>query len=195
MKIWIARHGQTRLNYEQRMQGLTDEPLNETGIRQAKNARRLIGDVSFDAVYSSPLDRAITTGSIIGNVPREEIILDERIIEVDFGIYEQRKFGSMGLAMTAYWALPELFPAPSTVEKTISMRKRSASFLQELEKKDYDNVLISCHGGIMRALSGYLADRRNGLMWRPKPRNCEIRVFESVNGKHRFIKSYQQESK
>ena len=81
MKIWIARHGQTRLNYEQRMQGLTDERLNETGIRQAKNARRLIGDVSFDAVYSSPLDRAITTGSIIGNVPREEIILDKRIID------------------------------------------------------------------------------------------------------------------
>ncbi len=193
MKIWIARHGQTRLNYEKRMQGLTDEPLNQTGIRQARNARRLIGDVTFDAVYASPLDRAITTGAIIGNVDREEILIDQRLIEVDFGKYEQRKFEAMGLAMTAYWALPELFPPPATVESTRSMRARSASFLKELEQKDYDNVLISCHGGIMRALSGYLADRRNGLMWRPKPKNCEIRVFESIEGHHQFIRSYQQE--
>ena len=194
MKIWIARHGQTRLNYEKRMQGLTDEPLNETGIEQAKNARRLIGNVRFDAVYSSPLERAIVTGSIIGEIPREEIITDKRLIEVDFGVYEKRRFDTMGLAMTAYWAIPEFFPAPHSVETTSSMRARSASFLQELEQKDYENVLVSCHGGIMRALSGYLADCRNGLMWRPKPRNCEIRVFESVNGKHRYIKNYLQEN-
>ena len=27
----------------------------------------------------------------------------------------------------------------------------------------------------------YLTDKKNGLMWRPKPHNCEIRVFESKN--------------
>ena len=194
MKIWIARHGQTRLNHENRMQGHTNEPLNETGIRQAENARRLIGEVSFDAVYSSPLDRAIVTGAIIGGIPREDILIDERLIEVDFGKYEQRRFDSMGLAMTAYWALPEIFPAPYSVETTASMKERSVSFLKDLEKMDYENVLVSCHGGIMRALSGYLADRPNGLMWRPKPRNCEIRVFESVNGRHSFLNSYKQEN-
>ena len=66
MKIWIARHGQTRLNKMRLMQGRTDEPLNETGIAQAKAAREKIGDIKFDAVYASPLDRAIVTGSIIG---------------------------------------------------------------------------------------------------------------------------------
>ncbi len=43
----------------------------------------------------------------------------------------------------------------------------------------------------MRALCGYMADRKNGLMWRPKPHNCEIRVFESVGGKHRTLESYR----
>ena len=68
MKIWITRHGQTKYNKMKLMQGRTDEPLNETGIAQAKAARERIGDVHFDAVYASPLDRAIVTGAIIGGV-------------------------------------------------------------------------------------------------------------------------------
>ena len=39
----------------------------------------------------------------------------------------------------------------------------------------------------MRALSGYLMDRRNGICWRPKPRNCEIRVFQSKDGQHVYL--------
>lgn len=187
MKIWIARHGQTRLNKMKLMQGRTDEPLNETGIAQAKAAREKIGDIKFDAVYSSPLDRAIVTGSIIGNVDRSEIIIDDRLIEADFGIYEQKKYYLLNPAMVLYWSMPELFPAPATVEKLSELIGRSHSFLKELEQKDYENVLVACHGGIMRPLSGYLTDRPNGIYWRPKPKNCEIRVFESVGGKHKVI--------
>ena len=187
MKIWIARHGQTRYNKQHLMQGRTDEPLNETGIQQAKTAREKIGNIKFDAVYASPLSRAITTGSIVGNVNPSEIIIDERLIEADFGRYELKNYYLLGLPMMLYWYLPELFPAPETVETIASMIERSHSFLKELERKSYDNVLIACHGGIMRPLSGYLMDKQNGIYWRPKPKNCEIRVFESVDGKHKFL--------
>ena len=171
------------------MQGLTDEPLNETGLMQAKKTREMIGDVHFDAVYASPLNRAIMTGSIIGGVDPSEVIIDPRIIEADFGKYEQKKYYLLGPAMTLYWALPEIFPAPKTVETIASLRKRSSDFLKELEQKDYENVLVSCHGGIMRALTGYMMDKKNGIVWRPKPHNCEIRVFESVDGKHTFLET------
>jgi len=189
MHIWVTRHGQTRLNRAKLMQGLTDEPLNETGIRQATDARSKIGNITFDAVYASPLDRAVKTGAIVGGVDPADVIIDRRIIEVDFGKYEQKKYFLLGPAMTLYWALPEIFPAPKTVETTASMKARSSEFLKELEQKGYENVLISCHGGIMRALSGYLTDKKNGLMWRPKPHNCEIRVFEAKNGKHKLIRT------
>ena len=188
MKIWITRHGQTDWNLNRWMQGRSDIPLNETGILQAKEARSRIGGIRFDAVYASPLDRAITTASIIGNVAKSEVLTDPRIIETDFGIYEKRNYALMGPAMTLYWALPEFFPAPKTVESIQRMTARSASFLRELEQKDYDNVLVVCHGGIIRALCGYLEDRPDGIMWRPKPQNCEIRVYESTDGKHRRIR-------
>ena len=187
MKIWVTRHGQTNLNKQKRMQGRTDEPLNDTGIRQAMEARKAIGDITFDAVYASPLDRAITTGSIIGNVDKSQVIIDPRLIETDFGRFEKRHYYLMGPAMTLYWALPEVFPAPKTVESISSMVQRTSEFLRELEGKDYNNVLISCHGGIIRSISGYLENRPNGILWRPKPHNCEIRVYESINGSHRRI--------
>ena len=189
MKIWIARHGQTDLNHNRRMQGLTDCPLNEKGIRQAHQSRSNIGDVHFDAVYSSPLQRAKLTGSIIGNVDPADIIVDQRLIEVDFGRYEQRKYYLLGPAMTAYWACPKLFPAPPTVETIDSMKRRASSFLQELETRDCDNVLVACHGGIMRALCGYLDEAPDGLHW-DRAKNCEIRVYEYKDGRHTFLQSY-----
>lgn len=62
--------------------------------------------------------------------------------------------------MTSYWAFPELLSNPKSVESVKSMVKRSQSFLKELEKKNYENVLIVCHGGIIRSLCGYLEDRK-----------------------------------
>ena len=189
MKIWLTRHGQTNLNKKRLMQGLTDEPLNETGIAQAKAARERIGDVHFDAVYASPLQRAIMTGAIIGGVSPEEVLIDKRLIETDFGRYEQRPFYRMGPFMTLYWTLPEVFPAPATVETVASMVERSSSFLRELEEKEYENVLVACHGGIMRALCGYLDEAPDGLHWE-RAKNCEIRVYECRNGRHTFVKAF-----
>ena len=194
MKIWIARHGQTDLNHARRMQGRTDCPLNEKGVLQARQSRRNIGDVRFDAVYASPLQRAQQTGSIIGNVDLSEIIVDPRIIETDFGKYEKCKYYLMGPAMTAYWAMPKIFPAPPTVETIESMKKRASDFLKELETRDYENVLVACHGGIMRALCGYLDEAPDGLHWE-RAKNCEIRVYEYKDGKHTFLKSYSLNKK
>lgn len=177
MTIYLTRHGQTNLNKRKLMQGLTDEPLNETGRAQAKEARAGIGDVRFDAVYASPLDRAQETAAIIGGVDREKVIIDPRIIEVDFGPYEQRSYFKMGLWMTLYWACPELIPAPKGVENVASMVARSRSFLEDVKSKDCENVLIVCHGGIIRALCGCLENRKKGIKWRPKPHNCEIRKY------------------
>lgn len=189
MKIWIARHGQTDLNKEKRMQGRTDCPLNDKGIEQARQSRKNIGDVYFDAVYASPLQRAKQTGAIIGGVDISEVIVDPRIIETDFGVYEKCRYYAMGLPMVFYWTMPRIFPAPPSVETIASMKERAASFLGELETKDYENVLVACHGGIMRALCGYLDDAPDGLHWE-RMKNCEIRVYEYKDGKHSFLKSF-----
>lgn len=177
MNIYITRHGQTDLNKAHLMQGRSDAPLNDTGRQQAASAAEKLKGISFDAVYSSPLTRAVDTAVIMTGIPKEQIITDSRIIEVDFGQYEMKKYTALGLRMWSFWLFPTVFPAPDSVETIAHMKKRAHSFLDDLSSKDYENVLISCHGGIMRVLCGILGHRKNELMWNPKPKNCEIRLF------------------
>ena len=191
MKIYVTRHGQTDYNKKGMMQGRSDIPLNEVGIAQATERRKMLGDIKFDAVYSSPLIRAVKTAQIIGNVPEEEIIKDERIIEASFGKYELMNYYGTGIPMMLYWSFPELFKAPEGVETIQEMIDRTSSFLKELEQKDYENVLVACHGGIIRPIRGYLENKKSGIIWRPRPKNCEIFVYESIDGKHRLVEDIQ----
>ena len=77
MKLWITRHGQTDFNKNKIMQGNVNIPLNETGRAQAAEVREMLKGISFDAVISSPMDRAVETASIITGFPKKDIIKDK----------------------------------------------------------------------------------------------------------------------
>lgn len=65
MKLYIVRHGQTLFNYLERVQGWSDSPLTDLGIRQGNIVADHLSSVSFDRVYSSDLNRAIDTANFI----------------------------------------------------------------------------------------------------------------------------------
>ncbi|WP_437282163.1 histidine phosphatase family protein [Sorangium sp. So ce375] len=64
----LARHGRTagnRAGLATPMSGWTDTPLDERGREEAETlGRRLAGGPAFDAVYASPLSRALETARI-----------------------------------------------------------------------------------------------------------------------------------
>ena len=54
------------------LQGRSNLPLNDTGIRQAEEAGRKFREhgIVFDRIYSSPLIRAVQTAEIIAEACR-----------------------------------------------------------------------------------------------------------------------------
>ena len=90
--IYIIRHGQTEQNNRHLLAGRGDYVLNDTGIQQARDAGEWLRerDIRFDTVYSSPLFRARHTAQLVA--PGMEILVDERLIETDFGKYEGRNY-------------------------------------------------------------------------------------------------------
>lgn len=54
MKLYIIRHGQTNWNKKGKIQGKTDIELNEEGIKQAKEARKILENCDIDLIVTSP---------------------------------------------------------------------------------------------------------------------------------------------
>jgi probable phosphoglycerate mutase len=68
-RICFVRHGETTWNVERRMQGHIDIPLNTTGMAQAKRLANALmqNKYSFNAIYSSDLERALHTANAVAN--------------------------------------------------------------------------------------------------------------------------------
>ncbi|MGL6229588.1 MAG: histidine phosphatase family protein [Culicoidibacterales bacterium] len=88
-KIILIRHGETDWNRLGLIQGQTDNPLNELGFTQAKLAAPLFATTRIDAIISSPMLRARQTAQTLATqlgYDPDDILLDSRIIERDFGV-------------------------------------------------------------------------------------------------------------
>ncbi len=76
--LLLVRHGESEDNVAGRLSGGRDVPLTATGRRQARRlAAHLATEFTIDAVYTSPLSRAMETARCIGReVGLEPIPLD-----------------------------------------------------------------------------------------------------------------------
>ena len=109
----FVRHGQTDWNIQGRLQGRSDQPLNSTGIAQARvSAESLVGQ-SVGAIVSSPLLRAHQTATIISDRLGVPVMTDDDLIERNFGAFEGQ-------------LLSEIVPAGISVLDFVTMEGLSA---------------------------------------------------------------------
>lgn len=62
-RMYIVRHGETEWNRIRRIQGQSDIPLNETGLRQAMLVGEALKGIPFARAFSSDLQRAAKVGT------------------------------------------------------------------------------------------------------------------------------------
>lgn len=130
--IYIIRHGQTEMNQAHALQGRSDQSLNENGIRQAQDAAKEFGGLCFDRVYSSPLGRAIQTAEIVA--PGVPIVVDDRLIEMDYGPYEGADLTNMPSELIEFFRDFVHNPAPEGMEQLSSVVKRAGAFIEEIKE-------------------------------------------------------------
>ena len=80
MILYIARHGQTTWNAQNKVCGITDVDLTDKGREQAKELALVVADKSIDVIISSPLKRAVETSRIVSEMYNIPIKIDERPI-------------------------------------------------------------------------------------------------------------------
>ena len=65
MELYIVRHSETVWNKERRLQGRSDIELTEYGRELARITGEALKNIDFEAIYSSPLERAYETANLI----------------------------------------------------------------------------------------------------------------------------------
>ena len=145
--LGLLRHGQTDWNINFLLQGVTDIPMNQTGIEQVKLAAKAIRAEDWDVVLTSPLSRARQTAEIIASQHGyTEIIEQELLIERSFGEAE-------GLSHEQWRAKYSNLDVIPGGESRTQLAERSRLLLetisQELAGK---RVLAISHGALIRTL-------------------------------------------
>lgn len=184
--IYIIRHGKTELNKAKVLQGRSNFPLNEEGIRQAREAAERLGDVSFSCVFSSPLTRAVQTAEILA--PHIKPVIDERLIEMDYGSYEGADLTHLPPEILTFFSDFVHNPAPDGMEQLSSVVERAGAFLEDIRQISGD-ILISTHAIVMKGILEYLSPESKGGYWSKYIGNCGI--YLSTNSEGEFGVPYE----
>ncbi len=92
MKLILIRHGETLWNKEGRVQGTSDIELSDIGTSQAGLLASSLKNQHIEAIYSSPLKRALQTAQIINEFHSLHINTYKELMEMDQGIFEGLSF-------------------------------------------------------------------------------------------------------
>ena len=179
MRILLIRHGLTDWNINDKVQGSSDIPLNETGIQQAYETKKILDNYEFDVVISSPLGRAVHTANIVCEDRDNEILIDERLKERDFGKFEGISYRKNMEYRKGAWSL-KMEEQLDTVEAYPLFYERISGFLDDILNKYYDkNILLVAHGGVSIAVGHYLKGvPQNGVVHDYILDNCAVAEYD-----------------
>lgn len=177
MKIYLIRHGETDWNQVHRFQGREDIPLNEDGIKQAEVTGRALKKTGIEAVYTSPLQRALHTAQEIAaqtGLAEEDVYPMKELIERDLGPYS----GQMVKDKQEYFAVAA-GAGVSGMEPFDNVLVRMQQALVLMERASFTVVAAVSHGAAINVLLAGLSDHEVGT-GKTKLHNGGISVIEGT---------------
>ena len=163
----LVRHGQSEWNKLNLFTGWKDPNLTQQGIVEASQAGEKLKEMSikFDLMYTSVLQRAQLTGTIILekldqlNIPIEKNInLNERDYGDLTGMNKDQARAEFGKEQVHIWRRSYDVPPPggeslkNTYDRVVPYFKEK--ILAQLESGK--NILIAAHGNSLRSLVKYI---------------------------------------
>jgi alpha-ribazole phosphatase len=155
-KLFLVRHGNTKLNNAKRFWGKTDVELSNEGIRQAEKLRDRLATQHLDIIYASTLSRARLTAEIIASRHKVDISALAELDEINFGWLEGLAFDEIKtrhpemVETLSKWSARPKFPGGESLDE---LNDRVQKFLIRLKKhKPGETILIVAHAGTLRLM-------------------------------------------
>lgn len=152
--LLLARHGQTTWHAENRYAGISDVALTDEGVAQAEALGRWAAAHPVDAIWTSPLSRAVLTAAPAARALNLTPHTEPALRECDFGVVEGRTLAEFAAehpgAAEAFRADPVAHAFPES-EDPLSAAERGTAALHRIAAAHPDQrVLIVAHNTLLR---------------------------------------------
>ena len=148
--IIFLRHAQAENNTKRILAGRTEGvPLTKTGIEQAERIAKYLAPIDISAIYSSPIERAKHTAEIVAKNCSLDVVLDERLTEINMGKFTRMNYDDMfakygNIFLKFYENDPVI--SEHEVETFPNVQKRVLDLVDHvLKKHNNENVILVTH--------------------------------------------------
>jgi len=137
--------------------GQADVPL--TGSFQA-DAANVLAQLprDIDVIFTSPLSRCTSLATQMRSHSNIPIVVDKRLIEINFGEWELMPWNSIDRPSLKRWMDDYVNNAAPEGESYRALFERCVSFMDDLKKSAYRSVVITTHHGVLKSIHAHLHD-------------------------------------
>lgn len=190
--MFLVRHGATDFNLKQPtvLQGSgINGPLAAIGREQATLTGEFLRRYSFDAVYASPMVRAMETAQIIQ--PGREITPVPEIVEADVGRWLGRDWEDIKAAEPEAYRLhledPSVHPYPEGESATDVAHRTVPALMNLLEQNLGNRILVVAHNIVIRVMVAHLYAIPLKQMRTIRQDNCAVNVIRLQGDKRELV--------
>ncbi len=191
MDIILARHGETEWNVGEVFRGRADIDLNETGRKQDGLLGEYLTDTKIEAIYSSPLKRALNTAGSIAQRHSLGAKIAPGLNDLDFGEWEGLSVGEVRGGypdLFALWANhPEEVRLPGG-ETLNDVSRRAVEVVNEAVATYAGVVVLVTHRVVIKVLVCALLGLDNTRFWNIMVDTCGLTTFRHDRGRFVLIR-------
>lgn len=155
-RIYLIRHGATRLTEEDRFAGSSNVDLSDEGRKQVASLAERLKDDKLDAIYASPLTRTLETARILAAPHGLEPIPEPSLREIDYGKWEGLRRADVERGFETEYGIWQEDPftiAPPGGESGLNVLNRVLPVVRRIvETHRHKSVLVVSHKGTNRLL-------------------------------------------
>ena len=175
----LIRHAMTDSAGKRLAGTLPGTHLNREGFDQARRLAARLADVPIDAIYSSPLERAIETAAPLAMARGLEIIECGGFVELDFGSWTGAEITSLSGQLR--WQRFNTFRSGTVVpggDSMLAVQVRAIAELTALcSRHDGETIAVISHADVVRAILAHYAAIPIDLCLRLEISPCSISVI------------------
>jgi alpha-ribazole phosphatase len=153
--VWLIRHAATE-SMDGRCYGWHDVPLSQTGVDQAENLAQQLARSQLDAMYASPLRRALETARILAKPHDASVETIQGLAEIHFGDFEglsydeiQKRFPEI---YQQWMHQPTAVRFPNGEDFQRFQRRALATLHSIVARHAGKSIAVVTHAGVVRIL-------------------------------------------